>query len=155
MLPTVILITKRTEREHNKISRNTDETNKKGTRSPVYVVGTSQRQHNKSFIVLVLFGFFLSFRICWERLKAGGEGDDRGWDGWMASPTQWTQVWANSRRWWRTRKPGMLQSVKSQWVRHDWVMEQQRSYRQSSVYRDINIFRIAFCSDKSYPLIRG
>ena len=37
---------------------------------------------------------------CWERLKAGGEGDDRGWDGWMASPTQWTWVWVNSRSWW-------------------------------------------------------
>ena len=37
---------------------------------------------------------------CWERLKTGGEGDDRGWDGWMASPTQWTWVWVNSRRWW-------------------------------------------------------
>ena len=34
---------------------------------------------------------------CWERLKVGGEGDDRGWDGWMASPTQWTWVWVNSR----------------------------------------------------------
>ena len=44
---------------------------------------------------------------CWERLKAGGEGDDRGWDGWMASPIQWTWVWANSRRWWRTGKPGV------------------------------------------------
>ena len=43
---------------------------------------------------------------CWERLRAGGEGDDRGWDGWMASQTQQTWVWANSRRWWRTRKPG-------------------------------------------------
>ena len=37
---------------------------------------------------------------CWERLRAGGEGDDRGWDGWMASPTQWTWVWVNSRSWW-------------------------------------------------------
>ena len=46
---------------------------------------------------------------CWERLKAGGEGDDRGWDGWMASPRQWKWVWANSGRWWRTRKPGVLQ----------------------------------------------
>ena len=47
---------------------------------------------------------------CWERLKAGGEGDDRGWDGWMASPTQWTWVWVNSgSRCW-TGKPGMLQS---------------------------------------------
>ena len=47
---------------------------------------------------------------CWEGLGAGGEGDDRGWDYWMASPTQWTWVWASSRRWWRTGKPGMLQS---------------------------------------------
>ena len=44
----------------------------------------------------------------WERLKAGGEGDDRGWVGRMASLTQWTWVWANSGRWWRTGKPGML-----------------------------------------------
>ena len=42
---------------------------------------------------------------CWERLKAGGEGDDRWWDGWMASPTGWTWVWANSRSWWWTGKP--------------------------------------------------
>ena len=51
---------------------------------------------------------------CWERLKAGGEGDDRGWDGWMASLIQWTWVWANSGRWWRTGKPGVLRSVGSQ-----------------------------------------
>ena len=44
---------------------------------------------------------------CWERLKAGGEGDDRGWDGWMAPPTQWTWVWVSSRSWWWTGKPGM------------------------------------------------
>ena len=54
---------------------------------------------------------------CWERLKAG-EGDDRGCDGWMASPTQWAWVWA---RWWRTGKPGMLQSMGSQRVGHDWT----------------------------------
>ena len=48
---------------------------------------------------------------CWERLKAGREGDDREWDGWMASPTQWTWVWVNSGSWWRTRKPGMPQSM--------------------------------------------
>ena len=48
---------------------------------------------------------------CWERLKAGGEGDDRGRDGWMASLTQWTWVWASSRSWWWTGKPGMLQSM--------------------------------------------
>ena len=60
---------------------------------------------------------------CWERLKAGGEGDDRGWDGWMASPTQWTWVWASSRSWWWTGKPGVLQSMGSQRVGHDWPAE--------------------------------
>ena len=45
---------------------------------------------------------------CWERLRAGREGDDRGWDGWMASPTQWTWVWVNSGSWWWTGRPGVL-----------------------------------------------
>ena len=57
---------------------------------------------------------------CWGRLKVG-EGDDRGWDGWMASPTWWTWVWASSRIWWWTGSPGMLQSMGSQRVRLDWV----------------------------------
>ena len=48
---------------------------------------------------------------CWERLRAGGEGDDRGWGGWMASPTRRTWVWASSRSWWRTGRPGVLQSM--------------------------------------------
>ena len=60
---------------------------------------------------------------CWERLKAGGEGDERGWDGWMASPTQWTWVWASSRSWWWTGKPGVLQSMGSQRAGHDWAIE--------------------------------
>ena len=58
---------------------------------------------------------------CWERLKAGGEGDDRGWDGWMASLTWWTWVWASSGSWWWRGKPGMLQSMGLQRVRHNWV----------------------------------
>ena len=62
---------------------------------------------------------------CWERLKAGREGDNRGWDGWMASPTQWTWVWASSGNWW-TGKSGMLQSMGSQRVRHDWATELNR-----------------------------
>ena len=57
---------------------------------------------------------------CWERLKVG-EGDDRGWDGWMASLTQWTWVSANSGRWWRRGRPGGLQSMESQRVGQDWV----------------------------------
>ena len=60
---------------------------------------------------------------CWERLKAGGEGDDRGWDGWMASPTRWPWVWANSWSWWWTGKPGVLQSMGSQRVGLNWVTE--------------------------------
>ena len=60
---------------------------------------------------------------CWERLKVGGEGDDRGWDGWTASPTQWTWVWASSGSWWWTRKPGVLQSMGLQRVGNDWVTE--------------------------------
>ena len=60
---------------------------------------------------------------CWERLKAGGEGDSRGWDGWMTSPIWWTWVWASSGSWWWTGKPGMLQSMGLQTVGHDWVTE--------------------------------
>ena len=64
---------------------------------------------------------------CWERLKAGEEGDNRGWDRWMASVTQWTWVWARSRKQWRMGKPGVLQSMGSQRVGHDWTSEQQQS----------------------------
>ena len=55
------------------------------------------------------------------KLKAGGEGDDRGWDGWMASPTQWTWVWVNSKSWWWTGKLSVLQSMGLQRIRHYWA----------------------------------
>ena len=55
---------------------------------------------------------------CWEGLGAGGEEDDRGWDGWMASPTRWTWVWVNSRSWWWTGRPSVLVFMGSQRVRH-------------------------------------
>ena len=58
---------------------------------------------------------------CWEGLGAGGEGNNRGWDGCMASSTQWTWVWVNSGSWWWTGRPGMLQSMVSQRVGHDWA----------------------------------
>ena len=57
---------------------------------------------------------------CWERLKAGGEGDNRGGDSWMTSPTQWTWVWVSSGSWWWTGRPGVLHSMGCS-VRHDWV----------------------------------
>ena len=58
---------------------------------------------------------------CWERLKAGGEGDDRRWDGWMASSTQWTWIWVDSGSWWWTGRPGVLQFMGLQRVGHDWA----------------------------------
>ena len=60
---------------------------------------------------------------CWERLKAGGEGDDRGWEDWMPLPTQWAWVWVNSGSWWWTARHSVLQSMGSQRVRHDWTTE--------------------------------
>ena len=60
---------------------------------------------------------------CWERLRAGGEGDDRGWDGWMASPSQRIWVWVNSGSWWWTGRPGVLQSMGSQTFGHHWTTE--------------------------------
>ena len=56
-------------------------------------------------------------------IGAGGEGDDRGWDGWMASPTRWTWVWVNFRSWWSTGRPGMLRFMGLQRVGHDWVTD--------------------------------
>ena len=60
---------------------------------------------------------------CWEGLGARGEGDDRGWDGWMASLTRWTWVWVNSGNWWWTRRPGVLRFMGSQRVGHNWATE--------------------------------
>ena len=60
---------------------------------------------------------------CWERLRAGGEGDGRGWDGWMASLTQWTWVWVDSGSWWWTGRSGVLRFMGSQRVGHDWATE--------------------------------
>ena len=63
---------------------------------------------------------------CWERLRAGGEGDDRGWDDWMASLTHWAWIWASSGRWWRTGKPGVLQSTSSQRVGYKLAIKHTR-----------------------------
>ena len=60
---------------------------------------------------------------CEEKFKVGAEGDDRGWDDWLASPSRWTWVWVNSGSWWWTGRPGVLQIMGSQRVRHDWATE--------------------------------
>ena len=61
--------------------------------------------------------------VCWQRLKAGEKGDDRGWDGWTVSLTRWTWIWASSRSWWWTGRPGVLWFMGSQsWTRlGDWT----------------------------------
>ena len=75
---------------------------------------------------------------CWERLGAGGEGDNRGWDGWMASPTRWAWVWVNSGSWWWTGRPGMLRFTGSPRTGHrlsDWTeLKQVRDHRITSLY---------------------
>ena len=76
---------------------------------------------------LQYFGHLMRRANSLGRLNAGGEGDDRGWDSWMACLTQWTWAWANSGRYWRTGKPGMLQVIGSQRVGHDLVTEQQQN----------------------------
>ena len=70
------------------------------------------------YYLLILLGLVFSCR-----LRAGGEGNDRGWDGWMASRSQWTWVWVDSSSWWWTGRPGMLRFMGSQRVRHDWATE--------------------------------
>ena len=81
---------------------------------------------------------------CWERLRAGGEGDDRGWDGWMVSPTWWTWVWVNSRSWWWTGRPGELRFMGSQsrtrlsdWTELNWTDAEEASTLFSSQWNSL------------------
>ena len=80
---------------------------------------------------------------CWEGLGAWGEADDRGWDGWMASPTRWTWVWVNSGSWWWTGRPGMLRFMGLQRVGHDWATELNWT-EYSIVYMRHNFFTHLF-----------
>ena len=91
---------------------------------------------------------------CWERLRAGGEGDDRGWDGWMASPTGWTWIWVDSGSWWWTGRPGVLQFTGLQRVGHDWVTEladwQQVMYMKLRCYTSENSILFLSCTYIQY-----
>ena len=77
-----------------------------------------KRQH---FGHLMWRGYSWKRPWCWKKLRAGGEEGIRGWDGWMISPTQWTWVWAKSRRWWRTGKSDVQESMGSQRAGHNWT----------------------------------
>ena len=85
------------------------------------------------------------------RLKAGGEGDDRGGDGWMASLTQWKWIWVNSGSWWWTGRPGVLHSMGLQTVRHDWVNEVNWT-EGGLVALSLNIFHNLLWSTQSKAL---
>ena len=84
---------------------------------------------------------------CLERLRAEGEDDNRGWDGWMASLTPWTWVWVDSRSWWWTARPGVLRFLVSQRVGHDWATELNWTSKISKAFM---IDQIKFCR----PLVR-
>ena len=88
---------------------------------------------------------------CWERLKAGREWDNRGWDGWMASPTRRTWVWANSGSWWWTGKPAVLQSMRSQRVRHDRATE----LKYTSPWTSNLEYHLCFFLSFQYLLAKG
>ena len=80
------------------------------------------------------------------KIEGGWERDDRGWDDWMASRAQWTWVWVNSRSWWWTGKPGMLQSMGSQRVGHNWATEQNwlSDWAHTHSYFSYNLFTLIF-----------
>jgi len=83
---------------------------------------------------------------CWERLKVGGEDDDRGWDAWMASLTQWTWVWVNSGSWWWTGRPGVLQPMESRRIGHDWATE--LNWTKQWWFKDVGLgLELSFYSD--------
>ena len=88
---------------------------------------------------------------CWERLRAGGERDDRGWNGWMASLTQWTWAWVNSGSWWWTGWPGVLWSTGSGRVRLDWVTELNwTEYYPVWIYHILLISLCCFWMDRMF-----
>ena len=90
---------------------------------------------------------------CWERLRAREEGGNRGWDGWMASPTQWTWVWVNSGSWWWTGRPGVLQFMGWQRVRHDWTTElNTKGMHYENNIKYIPVHSNPFLSNKDFDL---
>ena len=95
----------------------------KGDQSWVIIGRIDLKLKLQSFGHLIRRNDSLENALILERLKAGGKGANRGWDGWMALLTQWTWVWINARSYWWPGKPGVLQSMESQRVWPNWVPE--------------------------------
>ena len=91
---------------------------------------------------------------CWERSRAGGKGDNREWDCWMASPTQWTRVWVNSGSWWQTGRPGMLRFMGSQRVGHDWATELNRNSKSQRLIPVVFYVEIKLSKERVQDLER-
>ena len=91
----------------------------KGAQSWVFIGGTDDEAETPILWPPNVESLLIWRLWCWERLRAGGEGNDRGWDGWMASPTRWTWVWVDSSSWWWIGRPGVLRFMGSQRVGHD------------------------------------
>ena len=89
--------------------------------SPEYSLEGHMLKLKVQYFCLIRWIDSLEKTLILERLKTWGEGTDRGWDGWMAPPTQWIWVWASFGTWWWIGKPAVLQSMGPQRVRHDWV----------------------------------
>ena len=108
----------------------------KGDHSWVFIGRTDAKSWNSSTLATWCKELSNWKRLwCWEGLGARGEGDDRVWDGWMASPTQWTWVWVNSGSWWRTGRTGVLRFMGLQRVGHDWATKLNWNwYSLSCVY---------------------
>ena len=95
----------------------------KGNQSWVFIGRTNAEAETPVLWAPDVKNWLLKRPWCWERWKAGGDRDDRGWDGWMASPTLWTWVWVDSGSWWWTGRPGVLRFMGWQRVGHDWATE--------------------------------
>ena len=109
--------------EHPLDSKEIKPVNPKGSQPWIFIVRTDAEADTLILWPLDAKSRFIGKDWCWAKLKAGGEGDDRGRDGWMASPTRWTWVWASSGSWWWTGKPGVLQSMGLPRVGQDWATE--------------------------------
>ena len=99
---------------------------------PVYPKGNSLEYSLEGLMLKLKLQYFghlmwransLEKTLMLGKIEGRGQGDDRGWDGWMASVTRWMWVWVNSRSWWCTGRPGVLQAMGSQRVGHDWATE--------------------------------
>ena len=119
----------------------------KGNKSWIFVGRTELKLNLRYFGHLMQRMTHLKRPWCWEWLKEG-EGDNRGWDGWMASLTQWTWVWVSSGSCWWTGKPGMLQFMGLQRVGHDWVTELRMNIRKNRKFINIWKFRNLLLSNQ-------